>query len=236
MLRLPSAFNQFPERLNPCASVATPSEIATANAVRAEYVLPGQQLPYMEDIVRAFRIAEGAKIYLEVGTQDKGNLAWLARTKLAKGATIIDIDLLDYPENDRKIKGELSREFDYHSIRADCLNDGTLAKIKDILSGRLADVIFCDSHYTYEHTLIEFGLYYPLVREGGFLLFHDAQWPGESTSPHEEERKKGKGLAIEQLDRFYPAWMIVGPQMPPHRPLPPVDRKGHWGTVAIFAP
>lgn len=233
MLKLPPAFTETPEALRKCNPSSTAEEISVANSIRTEYLLPGASNPYMVDVVRAFRVAEGAKVYIEVGTQDKGNIAWLARTKLAKGATIIDIDFVDYPDNDKKIKSELSKNFDYHSIRGDCLSDQTLAKVKSILAGRGADVIFCDSHYTYEHTLTEFTLYYPLLRQGGFLLFHDAQWPGDPAQTG-EAGKKGKGLAVEQLDRFYPAWVVIGPDTPLHRPLPIVNREGHWGTLAMF--
>ena len=235
MIKLPLAFTEVPERLRCCNAPTSEEEARVANAVRLEYVIPGWPAPYMLDVARGFRIAEGARVYIEVGTQDKGHIAWMARTKLAKGATVIDIDMLDYPENDAKIRNELSADFDYHSIRGDCLSEPVLAQVRSILAGRMADVIFCDSHYTYEHTLTEFSLYYPLVRSGGFLMFHDAQWPGDPKQAG-EFGKKGKGLAIEQLDRFYPAWMVVGPDTPLHRPLPPANWDGHWGTLAIFSP
>jgi predicted O-methyltransferase YrrM len=234
MLKLPSAFTNIPEVLRCCNARSTVAEIETANRMRKEYLLPDQSSPYMEDVVRAFRVAQGAKVYIEVGTQDRGNIAWLARTKLARGATIIDIDSMEYADNERKLRNELeASEFDYHSIRGDCLSDEVLAKVRAILNGRAADVIFCDSHYTYAHTLTEFTLYQPLCRKGGVLLFHDAQWPGNPTRDG-EEGQKGKGLAIEQLDRFYPAWMVVGPDTPLHRALPIVSREGHWGTLAMF--
>jgi len=188
----------------------------------------------MEDVIRAFRVAAGAKVYIEVGSQDKGNIAWIVRTKLPLGAIIIDIDLVPYPENDAKIASELSGRYEYYQIRGNSLSDNTVAQVRSILAGRRADVIFCDSHYTYAHTLTEFALYFPLLRkESGYLLFHDAQWPGDPAGQG-EMAEKGKGLAIEQLDRFYPAWMVVGADEPLHRPIPILSRQGHWGTLAIF--
>ncbi len=235
MRKLPPAFTEVPERLRRCNAPATAEEIREANSIRTEYVISGQSNPWMVDVVRAFRVAEGAKVYIEVGTQDKGNIAWLARTKLAKGATIIDVDMLDYPENDAKIRKELAADFDYHWIRGDCLSDAVLGQVREILSGRGADVIFCDSHYTYQHTMTEFTLYHPLLRSGGFLLFHDAEWPGDP-SAQGEVGEKGKGLAIQQLDRFYPAWMVSGEDTPLYRPLPIPGKTGHWATLAIFTP
>lgn len=233
-MKLPDAFTAVPNALQKCNPATTDIELEQANLVRREYLISGAPPPYMADIARGFRLAEGAEVYIEVGSQDKGNIAWLARTKLAAGATIIDIDFNDYPANDKKIATELADNFSYHSIRGDCLADETIEKLKNILAGRKADVIFCDSFYTYAHTIHEFSLYYPLVREGGHLLFHDAQWRG-NPSLVGSEGEKGKALAIEQLDRFYPAYMIVGSDTPLHRPLPTPHRGGNWGSLAVFS-
>jgi predicted O-methyltransferase YrrM len=108
-----------------------------------------------------------------------------------------------------------------------------LDQVRAILNGRFADVIFCDSHYTYSHTLTEFTLYHPLVRPGGVLMFHDAQWPGDPAQTG-ETGLKGKGIAVMELDRFYPAWMVVGPDTPLFRPVPTESWAGHWGTLAVF--
>ena len=232
-MRLPARFLDIPAAIAVCNAPATPGETSMAHSVRREYVIPSVGAPYIDDIVRAFRLAAGAGVYIEVGTQDKGNIAWMARTFLRPGATIIDIDMVDYPDNDERIRAELSSRFDYHAIRGNCLSDETLAKVKAILAGRGADIIFCDSHYTYAHTMTEFGIYYPLVRQGGFLLFHDAQWPGDP-SQDGEFGQQGKALAIAQLDRFYSAYMVQGPDTPVHRPVPTVSRNGNWGSLAIF--
>jgi hypothetical protein len=239
MMHLPKAFTEVPESLRCCNAPTTHEELALADSVRKEYLMPGtantsSTPPFMLDVCRAFRVAKGAKVYVEIGTQDKGNIAWVARTKLSSGATIIDIDMLDYPEHDKKIAAELGSDFDYHSIRGDCLSKHVLDQVKAILNGRSADVIFGDSHYTYEHTLAEFSLYYPLVKQGGFMMFHDSEWVGGDHKVGGEFAKKGKGLAIMQLDRFYPAWTVFGADRPLHRPLPTVSHDSHWGTLAIF--
>ncbi|RTL60503.1 MAG: class I SAM-dependent methyltransferase [Hyphomicrobiales bacterium] len=234
MMKFPTAFTEAPQCLQCCNAATTAAELKAALAVRREYVLPGMPMPYMEDVVRAFRVAQGAAVYIEIGTQDRGNIAWLAREKLARNATIIDIDYGVYSDSERRLATELKAQgFDYHLVRGDCLSDPVQEAVHSILNGRVADLIFCDSHYTYEHTISEFALYRPLVRSGGYLLFHDAQWPGRMDAKG-EEAKKGKGYAILELDRFYPAWMVVGPDTPLHRPLPTSSWEGHWGTLAVF--
>jgi Cephalosporin hydroxylase len=227
---------EVPRSLDVVNGRAVEEEVEHADAIRKEYFLDLAPNPYMVDVSRAFRLAEGARVYIEVGTQDKGNIAWLSRTKLAPGATIIDIDFETYPENDAKIREELTaRGFDYHALRGDCLSDEILGQVRAILAGRQADLIFCDSHYTYEHTMTEFGLYFPFVKSGGFLFFHDSIWSGDSDSEWPEMRKRGKGFAIADIDRYYPAYLVHGWDDPVRRfMMPPIDVT-YWGTVAVFA-
>lgn len=225
----------IPRCLESVNKPADPAEVEAANSVRSEYFYEGAPNPYMADITRAFRLAKGATVYIEVGTQDKGNIAWLSRNKLAPGATIIDIDFAEYPKHDRKIMDELTRRgFDYHPIRGDCLSAEVLNKVKQILGGREADLIFCDSHYTYDHTIKEFGLYFPLVKNGGFLFFHDAQWSGDPNGNWPEERKRGKGYAVAEIDQQYPAYAVFGPDTPLYRFRMPTSYPTYWGTLAIF--
>src|SRR3954453_4544252 len=101
---------------------ADQDDVQAADATRKEYFLEIAPNPYMVDGTRAFRLAKGASVYIEVGTQDKGNIAWVSRTKLAPGATVIDIDFIEYPDNDKKIAQELhERGVDYHPLRGNCL-------------------------------------------------------------------------------------------------------------------
>jgi hypothetical protein len=82
--------------------------------------------------------------------------------------------------------------------------------------------------------MTEFALYFPLVKSGGFLFFHDAQWTGDSNSPWEEMRKVGKGFAVADLNRFYPAYAVVGPDQPVYRFTMPPVKVSFWGTLAVF--
>lgn len=214
---------------------AEPRDVEEANAIRNEYYFEGAPNPYMVDITRGFRLAKGAKVYIEVGTQDKGNIAWLARTKLAPGATVIDIDFNIYPHHDKKIADEMvTGGFDYHALRGDCLSSKIVGEVRRILNDRKADLIFCDSHYTYDHTIKEFGLYFPFVKDGGFLFFHDAQWSGDPNGEWPEFRKRGKGYAVADLDKTHPAYAVFGPDTPVYRFKMPEQVPSYWGTLAIF--
>ncbi len=235
MIKYPARMTDVPRSLEVTNARADEADVDQAVAIRKEYFLDIAPNPYMVDVSRAFRLAKGATVYIEVGTQDKGNIAWLARTKLSPGATIIDIDFETYPENDAKIHAELtSAGFDYHPLRGDCLSEEILSKVHGILAGRQADLIFCDSHYTYEHTMTEFSLYFPLVKSGGFLFFHDSVWSGDTAAEWPEMHKRGKGFAIADLDHHYPAYLLEGWDNPVRRFTMPPLPVTYWGTVTMF--
>jgi hypothetical protein len=46
--------------------------------------------------------------------------------------------------------------------------------------GKRSDFVFDDASHQYDQTLAEFELFYPLVKEGGWIAFHDVRpcWPG----------------------------------------------------------
>ncbi len=235
MIKYPARMTDIPRSLEITNARADEADVEEAHAIRKEYFLDIAPNPYMVDVSRAFRLAKNAAVYIEVGTQDKGNIAWLARTKLKPGATVIDIDFETYPENDAKIQAELTAAgFDYHPLRGDCLSEEILTQVRDILAGRQADLIFCDSHYTYEHTMTEFSLYFPLVKSGGFLFFHDSVWSGDITTEWPEMHKRGKGFAIADLDRYYPAYLLEGWDTPVRRFTMPPLLVTYWGTVTMF--
>lgn len=203
---------------------ATDNEISHAISVRRRFELETWQNPYMVDICRAFRLAAGAGVYIEVGTRDKGNLAWVA-PMLAPGATMIDIDIDRFDESERRLRDELT-DVDYHVVTGDSLGPGTLKKVKNALGERKADLIFCDSSHMFAHTLSEFDLYFPLLKSGGVLMYHDCFFEGNETH-------KGKMQAMQALDRFIPVYCVYMNE-PVHRYLPRPEKTDVWGGVSIL--
>jgi hypothetical protein len=226
--RVPGDFLAIPQLLVKSNPAATPDELLTAMTIRRPYCAVGNMPePYMVDPIRAFRLLEGARVYIEVGTRDKGNIAWAARTILAPGAAIIDVDIETFPQHEQMLRRELGNDFEYHSIVGDSVRDKVLDDVRAALHGRLADGIFCDSSHMYNHTLTEFDRYFALLRPGGILMFHDCYWEGNETD-------KGKAQALAQIDRFDPVWVAYADD-PIHRFLP-LSRKGDgsWGGMAII--
>lgn len=200
------------------------SELDIATSIRKRYEQPDWPEPYMVDVIRAFRVLAGQNVYIEVGTRDKGNLAWVA-SKLPPSATIIDIDIGRFDDAERMLREEVSPR-EYHCIMGDCISPQTLLEVRTALRGRQADVVFCDSSHMYDHSLAEFDLYFPLLRPGGYLMFHDAFWEGNS-------RHKGKAQAMQQLDRMLPVYCVFMNE-PIHRFLPRAEKTDVWGGISII--
>ena len=60
-----------PERLRPAEPPPSAEEFEAALRVRKQFLLDGQPEPYMDDVIRAFRLLRGCRSYVEVGTYDK---------------------------------------------------------------------------------------------------------------------------------------------------------------------
>lgn len=221
---VPALFRKIPEVLQKVDAPATEDEISEANTVRRRFELDSWQDPYMVDICRAFRLAEGARVYIEVGTRDKGNLAWLA-PRLAPGATMIDIDIDKFDESERRLRDELTN-IDYHVVTGDSISQTTLNSVTDILDGRNVDLIFCDSSHMFAHTLSEFDRYFPLLRPGGILMYHDCFFEGNDNC-------KGKMQAMQAIDQFIPVFCVYMNE-PVHRYLPRPEKTDVWGGVSIL--
>jgi hypothetical protein len=221
---LPSIFREIPAALAVVNAPATDAESAIAAAIRRRFLVPGEPEPYMVDVVRAMRLLRGGQCYVEIGTRDRGNIAYVA-TLLGPDPAIVDVDLGRLPENEKAIEQELAGRARYTFVHGDSADPLVVARVASAIGPQGADCVFCDSSHMYEHTLAEFELYFPLVRPGGFLMYHDAYWEGNETD-------KGKCQALAAIDRFVPVYVVFVNE-PVHRFLPRSTRSDTWGSVAI---
>lgn len=207
-MQIPSFLRQIPHELSLMNAPADASAVELSLQRRKPFLVAGEPAPYMTDIVRAFRAAQGAKVYIEVGSRDKGNIAWLLPI-LAPDAVIIDIDIDGYPEQESRLRALLGPSQEYHSITGDCLSDAVLNRVKSILGARKADLVFCDTLHTYQHVLYEYEAYIQFVRAHGLLMFHDCYFEGT-------DRQKGKAHALVEIDKFKPVYAVFANE-PVHR-------------------
>lgn len=173
----PAPFYNVPSFLNICSEEALDAEKSHAHQIRSEFTIPGYGDSYMDDIVRAFRILKGKKVYIEVGTFDRGNLAF-ASTLLSDDAILIGVDIQSFEENDNLLQSKLKPGQKYFSIVGDSSLRETLLKVKEALGSEKADAIFIDGDHTAYAAMNDYINFSEFVSQDGVVLFHDALWEG----------------------------------------------------------
>lgn len=216
----------LPERLEVVDPPALEDELSEANSIRDEFILPGAKSEYMVDIVRAFRLARNAKAYIEVGTRDKGNIAWLSKY-LDPSALIIDVDIEQIVPAQVRLRKRIGEHQSVNFIEGNCIHASTVQRVDDALAGQMADVIFLDSSHMYSHFMAEIDIYWRRLRPSGVLLVHDVFWEGN-------DHEKGKAQALEQIDKHVPVWTISMNEPVRRFFLRPFKQKSLWGGVGII--
>lgn len=119
------------------------------------------------------------KFILEIGTASGGTLFLFSRVA-SEDATIISVDLPGGPfgRGYPKWRIPLYKSFalpkqQIHLIRANSRDRGTLEQVKAILEGEQIDFLFIDGDHSYYGVTRDFGMYGPLVRKRGIIVFHD---------------------------------------------------------------
>jgi predicted O-methyltransferase YrrM len=222
---IPWFLHQIPQNLLVVDPPAEERELADANRIRQAFRLPNGPGAYMTDIVRAFRLARGARCYIEVGTRDKGNIAWLCPS-LDPAATIIDVDLEQIPDAQHRLRKSLPAAVDYHALEGDSISWKTVDAVHGLLGDKLADIIFLDSSHMYSHFLREVALYWQFLKPGGAMLVHDIFWEGNETD-------KGKAQAADRIDQHVPVY-VVAKNDPVTRFFYRSRYLDNWGGVGII--
>lgn len=220
---VPHAFRTIPVWLESTRDPATEEELAEARRIRQPFLIEGYQEPYLDDITRAFRNLKGLKTYIEIGTFDRGNLAYVSNL-LADDALLIGVDVQIEQRLDDLLRDTLKPGQSYVSIAGDSRLPGTVDQVVAALSGRPADAVFIDGDHTAYGAMCDYVNYGSLVRSGGLVLFHDAVWEGNA-------QYKGVAHALREIDRLEPIYLIPG-FGPCYRFMPTLFRDQQWGVVA----
>jgi predicted O-methyltransferase YrrM len=225
MSGLPKFLSVIPDTLLVADRPALASEILAAREIRMKFLPAGWPEPYLNSIVRAFRLAEGAQSYLEVGSRDKGHLVWIA-SRLSPTAMIVDVDKVNFTDNEERCSQNMGAKQKYLRIIGDPLDPTTPVAISKRAKQPLFDVVFANFASYYDDALFEFSTYFEFVRPGGVLVINDAYWEGDS-------ERKGKCQALRQIDTHLPVF-CVHMDNPIHRFTPLERNGGEWGTLAII--
>lgn len=204
---------------------ALATELADARVLRMKFLPPTWPEPYLNAVVRAFRLARGATSYLEISTRDKGHIAWVS-TLLAPDATIADIDKLHFPDNERLISQHIKSPQKFIRVVTDPNDAASLSRLRTMTKGLLFDVVFANGEPFYKDCIRDFNLYFQFVKPGGVFITTDAYWEGN-------ESRKGKAQALALIDRAHPTY-CVHMDLPIHRFTPLERAGGDWGTLAII--
>jgi predicted O-methyltransferase YrrM len=223
--RLPDVLCRPPAALAAAAAPATPAQVAEVEEVRRAFRLPESGAGYSVDYARAFRIARGAGCYVEVGSRDKGTLAWVSGL-LAEDATIVDIDLAHRPDATERLAARLRPEQRLVQIEGNSVEEKTLFRLRRAIGHGAADLVFLDSSHMYEHTRDEVAKYWHFLKPGGVMLVHDVFWEGNAEG-------KGKAQFFAMLDGTLPVYQIYMNE-PLCRFHPNPRTRETWGGFGII--
>lgn len=222
----PAEFLDIPACYDPAQQPPDAEELDKALATRKRFLFPKDHLPYMVDMVRVLRLLKNASVYIEIGTYDKGNLAY-ASELLAANAHIIDVEINDHPDRRELLKKHIKTSQRLTSIIGDSTAQATVEKVQQALGGQLADGIFIDGNHIAEVVIADYAYYSPIVKPGGFIFFHDVYWNGD-------DKYYGVARAMAEIDRLAPVYVVLM-QHPVHRFLPWLSKGDTiWGGVGMI--
>jgi predicted O-methyltransferase YrrM len=142
--------------------------------VSGSIINPAQDEWEFKELLKIIK-KEKPKIILEIGSYNGGTL--FSFSKLNPNSLIISIDLPEgnFSSINTKWKTPIFHSFgkNLKLIQENSHNIETLNKVKRILSGKKIDFMFIDGDHTYEGVKKDFEMYYPLLKKGGIVAFHD---------------------------------------------------------------
>lgn len=221
---LPRSFYAVPRRLNLCQELPTDEQLSYITDIRREFNIGDYQAPYVRDVARAFRLLQQKRTYLEIGTFDRGNLAYVS-TLLADDALIIGVDVVDEPTRDALLRANLKPNQRYVSVVGSSRAKDTSEKVVQALEGRPLDAVFIDGDHTAFGVMSDYARYEQLIDDNGVILFHDSVWEGSG-------QYKGTADALAEIDKLDPVYLIDG-ENPVRRFLRPQFRNEFWGVVGV---
>lgn len=223
----PKAYTtDLPPQLDVVGPLPTPKELEAANAVRGPFLFPNERLPYMNDVVRAMRLVRGRRRYVEVGTYDKGCLAYVSGL-LSTDALLVDVDIEAREDHTRRLRSALRPGQKLETVVGDSGTDETLDRVKSALKGEPADAIFIDGNHSAAYVWSDYARFSELLAPGGVLLFHDIYWQGEG-------KTLGSAEAMGWIDRQDPVYVSYA-EDPVHRFFPCFwSEPAVWGGVGII--
>ncbi len=221
---VPRSFATVPRALRCCEPLAATQELQEVLAMRGRFRVGDYPDPYLDDILRTFRLIAGSHGYLEIGTFDRGNLAYVSGL-LADDAIIIGLDVQDEPQRDSKLRDVLKPGQTYVPVVGDSRDPAVVARVGQILGDRQLDTLFIDGNHTAHAVLCDYANYEGFVRDDGIIMLHDSVWEGD-------QQYKGVADMLAEINTVDPVYLVDGTN-PPRRFMRPMWKDQFWGVVAV---
>jgi predicted O-methyltransferase YrrM len=215
-----------PAFLEPARALPTEAELQAADGIRRQFLFDRDPQPYMVDMVRAMRLLRGKRRYVEVGTYDKGCLAYVS-TLLAPDAVLVDVDIDARPEHTAKLKAFVQPRQKLVTLLGDSTTPRVLAQVSEAVGREGADCVFVDGNHSAPFAWADYGNFLEILAPGGLMFFHDLYWQGADDC-------YGVSHAMEWIDRGHPVHVVFADH-PVHRFFPWfVKNEAVWGGVGIL--
>jgi Methyltransferase domain len=221
---VPKSFLRVDPRLRQCQPLAAASETDAILALRSKFRVGDYHDPYVNDISRAFRLMRGKRYYVEIGTFDRGNLAYMS-TILSDEAVLIGVDTQDEPNRDALLRSMLKPGQTYHSVVGSSRNRNVVDRVRALIGEERLDGIFIDGDHTAYGALTDYANYESMVSDNGVIFLHDSIWEGNV-------QFKGVADALEEINRHDRVYLIDGAN-PCRRFGRVMFRNEVWGVVGV---
>ncbi len=217
--------SNIPDWLAPTMDVPSASELELATSIRKQFLFAGESNPFMNDVVRAMRLLKGKRTYVEVGTYDKGSLAYFSRL-LANDAHLIDVDIEARPEHTTMLREFIESTQRLTTVVGDSTSAEVMARVQAAVGPGGADAVFIVGNHTATYAFADFVNFSKVKSPGGIQFFHDVYREGDSHS-------HGDSRAMEWIDRMHPMHVVFADH-PVHRFLPWMTKSEDvWGGVGL---
>jgi predicted O-methyltransferase YrrM len=172
-------------------------------------------IQHVDELTKFVTILRGLKPrrILEIGTA-QGGVFWLFCQLVAHDGMLISLDL----PSDQRFSGGTQQPPDLlamkgagqtvHAILGNSHSPEMPERIRQILDGKMLDLLFIDGDHTYAGVTSDYLMYHPLVRPGGLVAFHDivkTPWEGCEVDRFWAELAQQKDLVPRTIIGNFPS-------------------------------
>lgn len=176
------------------------------------------------ELARDYLFHRKAKIYIEIGTQKGGTLYFLTHF-FDKDCICISIDNT-IPPNREFLKFEpYDNNPTFHFILGDSHTPSVKQKLRTILDGKQADILFIDGDHSYKGVKQDYYEYKEFVKDGGEIIFHDiidSEFHRACGCEVNKFWREVKGSKVAILDKNYTIQPITKAEI------------GQWGGIGTL--